>query len=155
MDKKKINKIIAREGLIIIICVVCASLSLFLQNLISYDNPIYSYVAETGGHKYTITSKEFYHSFDFKDKAAIYKALRDEHPNDLGENEEVDSPKPWEKYAILDDLKISYLKTQYTLKDHIKNLLNSLWILSIFAVYPLYLIIRFIIWAIKTLKQKG
>ena len=64
MDKKKINKIIAREGLIIIICVVCASLSLFLQNLISYDNPIYSYVAETGGHK-----SQFFCQIDLKQAA--------------------------------------------------------------------------------------
>lgn len=146
MDKKKIKKIIAREGLIIIICIVCASLFLFLQGLISYDNPIYSYVVETGGHKYTITSKESYDSFDFKDKVALYKALRDEYPKDLGKNDGID--------FIPDDLKISYPKTQYTLRGNIRNLLGNLWALSIFAVYPLYLITRFIIWAIKILKQR-
>ena len=146
MDKKKIKKVIAREGLIIIMCIVCASLFLFLQGIIPYDNPSYSYIVETGGHKYTVTSKESYHSFDSKDKAALYKVLRDEYPEDLGKNDRID--------FIPDDLKINYPKPQYTLRGDIRNLLGNLLILSIFVAYPLYLIIRFIIWAIKTLKQK-
>ena len=63
-----IKKIVAREGLIILACAVCAGIFLFLQNLIPYSNPKYEYGVETGGHKYVISTQEAIYSFDFKDK---------------------------------------------------------------------------------------
>ena len=141
-----IKKIIAREGLIIVICAVCGGIFLFLQSLIPHSSPIYSYVVETGGHKYIVTSQEAYYSFEFKDKAELYKTLRDEYPKDFVKNDGVD--------FIPDDLKISSPKTKFTLQGNIGNLLGNLGLLVIFFVYPLYLIIRFIIWAIKTLKHE-
>lgn len=141
-----IKKVVAREGLIILACAVCASILLFLQSLIPYDSPKYENVVETGGHKYVITSEEAIYSFDFKDKAVLYKELQDKYPKDLGKNEGID--------FVPDDLKINPPKTIYNFAGHIRNLLGNLGMLSIFAVYPLYLIICFVMWAAKTLKGK-
>ena len=146
MNKKKIKLIIAREGLIMLGCAVCAGILLFLQSLIPYSSPVYEYNVETGGHKYVITSEEAIYSFNFKDKAELCKTLRDKYPKDLGKYDGID--------FVPDDLKISPLKTIHNFAGHIRNLLGNLGLLAIFAMYPLYLVIRFVMWAVKTLKGK-
>ena len=141
-----IKKVVAREGLIILVCVICAGIFLFLQSLIPYSSPEYAYNVETGGHKYVVSTQEAIYSFEFKDKAELYKVLQDKYPKDLGKNDGVD--------FVPDDLKISSPKTIYNFAGHIRNLLGNLGLLSIFVVYPLYLIILFVMWAVKTLKGK-
>ena len=141
-----IKKIVAREGLIILACAVCAGLFLFLQNLIPYESQKYKNVVETSGHKYAIESEEAIYSMDFKDKAVLYKELQNKYPKDLGKSAGVD--------FVPDDLKIGYPKTIYTFVGHLRNLLGNLGLLFIFIAYPLYLIVRFVLWAMKTLKGK-
>ncbi|MCX5709664.1 MAG: hypothetical protein NT088_02910 [Candidatus Omnitrophica bacterium] len=141
-----IKKMVAREGLILLACAICAGLFLFLQSLIPYCSPKYEYDIKTSGHKYVVSTQEAIYSFEFKDKAELYKTLQDKYPKDLGKNDGVD--------FVPDDLKISPPKTIYNFAGHIRNLLGNLGLLSIFVVYPLYLIICFVMWAVKTLKGK-
>jgi len=119
---------------------------LFLGRLIPYSSPTYRYNVETGGHKYIVSSTECTFSFNDEDKMEVYSALTAKDP-ELSE-------RPKGVNWLPNDLKISSPKIKYTLTGRIRKLLVDLGMLSLFASYPLYLLVRFIIWAIKTLKEK-
>lgn len=150
MDKKNIKRIIAREGLVIIICLFCAFISYwFGNNLTNTGSYGYRYLVNTGGHKYEIEYSEFYSIVDYnqKDKDKIFGAIAKLYPKDF---------KPDDKGILWtpDDLQIEFLGVNYSLKYHIIGFLQSLWFIFLFIAYPLYLLIRFIVWAVRTLKEK-
>jgi len=143
--KLQTKKIIAREGLVIIACLICSAISFFIGSAIPYQSPTYRYSVLLGGHKHILTFLDDNPSgFSDEDKKDIIKSLKEKFPTKFS-NESNFNP---------DDLTIKYLGTKYSLKQHIKNAGFNFGIIFLIVAYPIYLFIRFILWAIRTLKQK-
>jgi len=144
--KRKIKRIIAREGLMILACLLLSLVLLSLQGFIPYEAPTYIYDMNTGGHTYIIESKQFIYPFKDIGKSELVKILRSKYPKEIEKSDNIN----W----IPEDLKISFPKTKYSFKWHIRNLLSNLIIFFLIITYPVYLIIRFIIWALRTLRER-
>jgi len=59
MDKKKIKRVIAREGLIIIGCIFMSLVFMFLSGIVKFQSPAYRYMCSFGNHKYELESNSF------------------------------------------------------------------------------------------------
>lgn len=145
-SKKKFKRVIAREGLVILGCLGLSAILFFSGGLMHYESPSYMYSFSTGGHIYELDFSKYDPEPSAADKITMFEAAKKFYPADFKQYGNVG--------FIPDDLKVTYLGARVTLRDHVRNLFNNLAILSLFFVYPLYLIGRFIIWAIKTLKAK-
>jgi len=183
---KKIKKIIAREGLIIIFILV-VSFSMILggdrvgskyYNSSNWDNAeekvrelfgstveegaldeirvkFYGYLGATASELIAyITLRDFrnehqeYKDFRFRDLLPYYNEA---YPNSNNFEGLVEHTNTLAK-------KIDKYKAEKKFFDNMAELGSSLqyWgLLLLLCVYPLLLIVRFILWAIKTLKEKG
>lgn len=127
----KIKKIIAREGLIILLCIFLAIVVLIMPDIIVLRN--------TRQPIDLLTQEE--HSIKDEEKNITYKVVINK-----GEDFKFNTEGQINKF----------LKKKGTVRKvelDISGLKGNLLIFVI-LLYPLYLIIRFIVWAIKTLKQK-
>ena len=142
-----IKKLIAREGLIIFGCITLAAFLFFLNILIPEPELPHHYLITTGGHEYKVHT-QYYMDTNHSDLSApawssdeleIFRSIKKDKPADF-------------KDSNLDVIPLD-LKFEYQGKNDIKNIISTIGILSLFT-YPIYLLIRFIIWAIRTLKQR-
>ena len=138
MGRTKFNKIIAREGLLIIALFILGLISILAITPISsmIENPIRKY----------------------------------ENANNLGREPGFDKSKGVSTEVIVDKNNVDHWKSFdendifWKHVNHLRFLMNlqegltkTLWIFVIIfwlASYPLYLLIRFIVWAFKTLNEK-
>lgn len=145
-----IKKIIAREGLIILGCVACAIFFYTVSSFLPYSRPTYVYKCSTGGRIYQIEKEDYIYGFDLEEKRAMLKDIIRKYPADITEPTKTIVE---EFKGIPADFEAELFKTKYTVIGHIKNLFETLAIWALFLAYPLYLIIRFTIWAIRTLRK--
>lgn len=118
MDRN-LNRIIAREGLILVLLAVLSSVIFFSSNII-----------------YKKCEKRFWSLVDSRQKLSS------------GEPVKVVNGKELDFIAIYKDM-----KQTSTIQNNVESLGKLAFPLAIIC-YILYLIIRFIPWAIKTLKEK-
>ncbi len=141
-----IKRIIAREGLIILGIIGVVGILLCINFLLPSDAS-YIYTCHTGKNKYKIESLEYYTTFNDEGKFEIFELLQKKFPNIF--------PEAKEGYRWMpSDLKIDYPVTRYTFLGHMKNALSNISLILFCFGYPFYWLIRFIIWAVKTLKEK-
>jgi len=70
------------------------------------------------------------------------------------ENDEKIAKDEWFSYLVTpDDFQVKYLGVHYSLAGHVHNLFTNLWVLFLFIAYPFYLIICFILWAFRVLRE--
>lgn len=144
--KKKIKRIIAREGLIIL-SIIGISIILFLISGLIPASSTYIYTCYTGNREYKIELNWYQSTYTNDDKSKIFELLQKLNPKDF--------PLDKDGYVWMpSDFKVSYPDTKYNLLGHIKNAFYNFGIFILITSYPLYLLIRFIPWAIKTLKEK-
>ena len=126
----KLKKIIAREGLIILLIILLGIATRILPNpivLSEKERPVDLLTEKkikvtddsTGIKYYTIVKKDF---------------------------------DPFDKVEAENQI-TKFLKTAEIVKKEIVDLNNKL-LFIVLSIYPLYWLIRFILWAIKTLKEK-
>lgn len=144
----KLKRIVAREGLVILGCLTFSIVLSFLSIKITAEEPTYLYRCLTGGHVYEIEMNKYVWPTTDEERFNFYDAVRKLYPNDF--KVELKNPKIT---FLPDDLEIKYIGAQYTLKGKLINLFTFISTLSYFF-YLIYLLTRFIVWAIRTLKQK-
>jgi len=139
-----IKRLVAREGLIIIACLLLFLIPLIIPNsivLINKERPI-DLLEETRlqvrekqtGMIYTIIAKKK----DLQEKSPTYDITREEAIKELERRG---------KLQYKDINKLDIVRKELPL-DGLKDRLFVIALL----LYPIYLLIRFILWAIKTLK---
>lgn len=157
----KIKKIIAREGLVIIGVAVLILVCFHLQSMFPYTSTDiypakYLYKVSIGGKSW-----KYRNSLDDPDISVTTKW-------ELFQTARRDNPKDFQHYGVINnagfipkDFLVEYggrIEKVLTEREKTNNKLNeftgSLLIFVIVCVYPLYLLIRFIIWAVRTLKTK-
>ena len=145
---KKIKKIIAREGLVILSIAIAFFVVLFLMNNLPYPRPEYRYTVTCLGKEYqTVSSSRF-----FGMPINNYNVLREileEHPREF--NETI-------TFAIKDggvpkDFEISLPEIVFAPDNKTYRIFEVLIAFLIFA-YPIHLIYNFIVWAVRTLREK-
>lgn len=147
MDKKRLNKIIAREGLIIIAIIILSVFISIIPSTITVKNikrelkPNEELYKVTTEWKYNI--KKIYELVITKDSRNKEEEWVDVYPKQIPQVDVI--PKQIPQSDIIKE-QISFQKYKDAL------------ILFIILSYPIYLLIRFIIWfiiwAIRTLKEK-
>lgn len=140
----KTKRIIAREGLVILVCIGLSLGSFLIYNLIPGRSIPFRYFISTLGYKYEMTSEEYRYNFSDEAKVELMKNLAEEYPKD-------NLPPPG---FVPEDLDIKCVGQDCKLIDHIKNACFNFGFVFLLLAYPIYLIIRFIIWAIRTLKGR-
>lgn len=133
-----IKKIIAREGLIII--------SILLLILISFMLPDSIVIKDKG-----IQPKETEEVYEITTKGHL---LIEKLYTVLWDKTKVEPQNKWDRYIVETKSKndISHLNI---IKEAISlSELKSILLAILLSAYPFYWLIRFIIWAIKTLKEK-
>ena len=132
MDNKKIKQIIAKEGLIIIGIMAISLLIAYLSNHIPNPKPLTQ--AEWDA--------EVRVGDGVKGKADELDTIWDEFVVET-------------KNAFKDNATGNYYyKPDYSQREKLRNSLGDFPVFFFFLGYPVYLLIRFILWAIRTLKEK-
>lgn len=164
--KSNWKKIIAKEGLIFLSCIGIFLIVCFLIARIPNDSLKYAYEVYTNGHTYQIATDQLLY-FKIKgdifdklspstphslansdDELELFQAIKKQHPYDF--QDPFYAKKPNE---VPTDLKFKYLGENKTILNAISD--NSLSIiLSFLFLYPIFLLFRFIFWAIRTLKSE-
>jgi len=144
--KSKIKKIIAREGLVIIGIILVAITLGFISGMFHYQEPAYLYRCSLEEHIYEIEFSNYMQYYNDEGRLFIFKAVKALNPKDF-ESYKNDNFLP-------DAFKIDYLGQKYTLIGHIKNFFSNMGLFILFLAYPVYLLIRLIVWAVRTLKEK-
>lgn len=148
----KINwkKIIAREGLIMLSCFALTGLLIYVATFIPETKLPYKYLITTSGHKYVIHTDGYMQINDrnftppfSQDEIEIFSNVEKLHPEDFKGG----------IYSKVPDAMPLDLKFKFQGKDDVKSLFWNIIFASIF-IYPIYLLVRFILWAVYTLKQK-
>jgi len=145
----KINwkRIIAREGLILLGCLVLTGGLLFVSTRIPQEDPTYIYRCSTGGHIYEVEMNGYFWPVSDSDSYNMFETVKKLYPNDFSGGIYL---KVKDAYPL--DFKVENVKTKYTFSERIRNVFNFLGVFILF-LYPIYLIIRFVFWAIRTLRQ--
>ena len=143
---KSIKRIVAREGLVILSVVISYFAVSLLMYTLPYERPEYLYTVSCLGKKYEISSNYMY---VFTNNYAILRQILEEHPEDFNETM---------TFAIKDggvpkDFGILPPELVYAPGDDIYRIFDIIRLLLIIA-FPIYLILRFIIWAIRMLREK-
>ena len=144
-----IKKIVAREGLIVIVFVVVTGGIFFLDSVLPRISSEYVTSVELSGHKHEIIWEDectATSDINDEDKYNILKTLIEKFPNEFSK---IDKPDIYRT-----DFKIGECESGYSVLGHLRNLLSDLRFLIPFVFYPFYWVIRFIIWATRTLKSK-
>jgi len=140
-----IKKIIAREGLIILSCTMLTLILFYFDTFIPNTKLPYQYSISTGGHKYKLLGDKLsLGDFSDSDKGEFFQSLVKRFPSDFNATDL--SVIKFNGYP-------SDLKIEYQGKQDIKETFFNIALCSLF-VYPIYLLFRFIVWAIKTLRSK-
>jgi hypothetical protein len=149
MSTERLKRIIAREGFIILGVLVTSGMLLWMHNLIPYDDSDSSYVyfCSTAGKQYAVELKDERHLFSDKEGHKILTALHEKYPKDF-------SPDKGGQYRLPRDFKIDYAKVKFSLPGRIKNTASSWSLFLLFVAYPIYLLFRFIGWAIRLLIEE-
>ncbi|NQT23544.1 MAG: hypothetical protein HQ579_08945 [Candidatus Omnitrophica bacterium] len=143
---KIIQRLIAREGLIILSCLVFAGFVFLIAEMIPYGEPRYIYRCATGGQQYDISTNGVVIISNAKNELALFKAVKRKYPEAFKGTRFISSAPT--------DFKFKYLRKGHTLRDRIKDYIQNLALIFLFLSYPFYLLIRFIIWAIRTVREK-
>lgn len=149
MNKKRIKRIIAREGFIILAVLVVSGILLWIHHLIPYDDSESSFIyfCSTAGKQYAVELKDEKRLFSDKEGHKILKALHEKYPNDFPADANG-------QYRLPTDFKIDYAKVKFSLPGQIKNTAFGLSLFLLIIAYPAYLIFRFIGWAIRLLIEE-
>lgn len=145
MDRKKIERIIAREGLILLGIIAIGTSFIYLANVIRNKQLLPVYLLEfDNGKKYKAVLNP---NEDYRIVAT------DKELNELAEN-----IKKRENLPL--DLKLKSFKlisgkrTDFIwIEQRVENF-RKLGVIILFLTYPLYLLICFFIWAVKVLREK-
>jgi hypothetical protein len=149
MKSKRIKRILAREALVILGVLVVSGILLWVHDLIPYNDSesSYMYFCSTGGKKYAVELKDDMHLFSEKEGQKIFSALSGKYPKDF-------PPDKYGRYRLPRGFRIDYAKVKFSLPGRIKNAAFNLSLLLLFIAYPVYLIFRFIGWAIRLLIEE-
>ncbi len=142
-----IKKLIAREGLAILVFAFIAGACILLDNSIPSEDPTYRYKLLTGGHEYEVILSSYCSESSSEDAAFVYSAVQKLYPKDF-------NPEYKKLGFIPADLKIVFLGHVWTPKQHLKHFFSTGVVVVLFVFYPLYLIWRFVSWALRTLRAK-
>ena len=147
--KKPIKKIIAREGLVIAAFIVAFTLILLIPPTITLKNIDTSkasinhkqltLVNRTTGTSYTILSSKSYLEKTVPIKGRTFP--REDVLKELAKRGRINS-KNLEKHGTI----VKEVLSTSQIKDKL--------ILILFLLYPFHLLVRFIFWAVRTLKEK-
>lgn len=125
-------------------CFALTVILFYSNTLIPEIELSHHYLVSTGGHKYKLNTENLVDNFSDTEKSELFRALVEKHPNDF--NNAILLKMPNDAFPL-------DLKFEYQGKNDIENVILNLGILSL-LIYPSYLLFRFIIWAVRTLKQK-
>lgn len=122
---------------------------LWINYLIPYDDRDSSYVyfCSTGGKRYSVELKDERHLFSEEGGHRMLAVLHNKYPSDF----------PADKsggYRLPRDFKIDYAKVKFSFPGRIKNTALSWSLFLLFVAYPVYLLFRFIGWAIRLLIEE-
>ena len=135
MDKK-IREIIDREKVVILCFALLGALFLFIAKVIPEESPTYIYKCSMGGKTSRLEMPTFNGVEDRKGKLDMYILLK--------------------KYSIREaravkftpkDFEIEYLGEHYTLIGNVRNAALYLSVIMIFIFYPVYLFLRYALFA--------
>lgn len=136
MDNKKVKRIIAREGLIIIFIAFLFIITLFIPNriykCIKKVEPLPSYFNKDDTRTWEVTDN----------KTNIKYEITLNKKENLTQYEEEQINK------LIQDNSLNVVR-----KDVPIEINNTLVILFLLCVYPFYWLIRFIIWAVRILRE--
>lgn len=142
----KIKKLIAREGLVILGVIALG----FIWKVIPYEKPSYLYYCSFDGSPnwkvYKIETNHYYSTWDNNDKLVLLKEISKKYPKDIEQEGD------W--ITIPENIKVERSEAKYTLKGRIKNGLSTFALFVFILSYPAYLVIRFIIWAVRAIKEE-
>ena len=87
----KLKRIIAREGLVILGCLIFIGILFLITKIIPYEKPAYCYIVSTGGHKYKVDTTSYLNINDsdlsapawFADELEIFRDIKKGHPDDF------------------------------------------------------------------------
>ncbi len=149
MNVKGIKHIIAREGFVILGLLVVSGILLWVHNVIPYNDSESSYIyfCSTGGKKYTVELKDDMHLFSAEEGHKIFSELGKKYPKYFPSDE-------YGRYRLPSDFRIDYAKVKFSLRGWIKIAAFNLSLSLLFIAYPVYLIFRFIGWAIRLLIEE-
>jgi|GEM_PF-1741010 hypothetical protein len=156
----KTKKIIAREGLIIIGIIVVSVVLFIIGNIIPYEDPDqdtkYQYQFSTSKSSYTLNFERMFPIDSIADKWEAFQFFRKDFPEDYADLGIINNAS-----FIPKDFKVEYLgiknkniSNKAKILNNIRDIVFGLAIFVGLLTYPLYWLIRFIIWAVKTLKGK-
>lgn len=141
----KIKRLIAREGLVILGCIAITLMIFLSVNLFPKTELPHVYSISSGGHTRHLSLEEYQGYFTDSDKSEIFDNLVNKFPDEFSKPDSEIS-----KFASYpSDFEIKY-QGDKSLRFIIGNIASYS-----FLIYPIYLLIRFIIWAVRTLKSKN
>ena len=142
----KLKKIIAREGLVILGVIALG----FIWRVIPYEKPSYLYSCSFDGSSnwkvYKIEMKHYYSTWDDNGKLVLLKEISKRYPKDIEQEGD------W--ITIPENIHVERSEAKSTLKGRIKNGLSTFALFVFIFSYPAYLVIRFIIWAVRAIKEE-
>jgi hypothetical protein len=142
------KKNIAREGLILLGCLAFVGALGIISTIIPQEEPAYIYTCSTGGHIYEIEMDKYFWPVNGKDLYIMFEAVKKLYPTDFSGGVYLKVP---DSYPL--DFNVQGVKTKLSKLENMRNFVSSLGMFSLF-LYPIYLIIHFILWAIRTLRKK-
>lgn len=128
---------------------IVSGVLLWVNNLVPYDDKDSSYVyfCSTAGKRYSVELKDERHLFSDQGGHRILTALHKKYPVDFPADKDG-------QYRLPRDFKIDYAQVKFSLPGRIKNTALSWSLFLLFVAYPVYLLFRFIGWAIRLLIEE-
>jgi len=146
---KKFKWIIAKEGLILIGLAMILYVALLFLGNIPAVYPKYRLEFENGEVRTINISPEIRNDFDYK------RLLREVHnPTPALINKRVEEYRQMEKIKSPLKAALRINSTRLYISELFSSLLSVMFIFKLLAIYAIILFIRFIIWALKALKEK-
>lgn len=167
----RIKKVIAREGLIIIAILFFSGVCFFVNSWVPYEDSTALYDVTVGEDIYRVEIENPSAVADVQ--LAAYDSLKRSKPDlilpELPERRFIPidelitgsrakasgfDPKTAVSVSELPNgVEVKFVKWKYSFKAIVHGKSLTIALMSLFLFYPIYLLIRFIIWAIKTLRK--